>query len=308
MSSREIYEQSFDESVGSTVRDSGCPECPGRLRTVDGETSCVECRLVVDVDRLARTRPPNYEDGRYELKRTGKLLTETRHDRGLSTKIGYKRDGTGKWLSSNTRRKFRRLRTQQNRAAFDSKGQRNLAAAFTEIARLRSGLELPWSLREQACSIYRSAHNEDLIVGRSIESMAAVSLYAACRCSNHHRTLKELADRSPFSQEKVEHAYSVLNRELGLEAMILRPSMLLGEIASNVECSEHVHQRARELANIAAEAGISNGRSPAGVAAACVYLVSNEQGDGLTQAEVASVAGTSTVTLGERNHELRKVV
>ncbi|GAG75496.1 unnamed protein product, partial [marine sediment metagenome] len=57
----------------------------------------------------------------------------------------------------------------------------NLTFALSELDRMASNLDLAKNLRETAAKIYRDAVNAHLIRGRSIEGVAAASLYAACR-------------------------------------------------------------------------------------------------------------------------------
>ena len=72
--------------------------------------------------------------------------------------------------------------------------------------------------------------------------------------------------------------------------------------------SEHTRQRtcrAREYVAEAAERGISIGRNPSGVAAACLYTAGRDLGADLTQRDAADVAGVTPVTLRSTYQELR---
>ncbi|GGN23565.1 transcription initiation factor IIB family protein [Halarchaeum nitratireducens] len=116
MSSR-IYERQFDEDDGQTLpTDPGCPECEGDTATDGGETACVECGLVIDEYRIDhRGRLYTGFDEEETVERTGPPLTEGRHDRGLSSEIGWKRDARGNTLTSRKRRQLARLRTRHRR-------------------------------------------------------------------------------------------------------------------------------------------------------------------------------------------------
>jgi len=61
--------------------------------------------------------------------------------------------------------------------------------ALAELDRMASRLELPKSVREAAAVNYKKAVDKRLIRGRSIEGVAAASLYAACRQCGVPRTL-----------------------------------------------------------------------------------------------------------------------
>jgi len=68
------------------------------------------------------------------------------------------------------------MRREQSRGRFQSKAERNLAHGLGEVRRIVSALELSEAIRDQACQLFRSAQNEDLLRGRSIEAIAAASV------------------------------------------------------------------------------------------------------------------------------------
>jgi transcription initiation factor TFIIB len=309
MSFRGPYANGYDEANGKTTPAEECPECSGTLVTEDGETRCIECGLIIDQHRLDRgPETRRFDDDTVDepAERTGAPLTLARHDRGLSTEIGYKRDAKGNQLSTEKQRRVSRWRREHKRGRYRSKAERNLAHACGELARLASALELPEAVEEEAAAIYREAQAENLIRGRSIETMAAGSLYAACRVQGHPRTVAEIAAVAPCDRAKVELGYGVINRELALETTVLRPQEYIPALASKCEAPDDVHHRALELAHQAEKTGIANGRDPKGVAAACLYLAGRESGHDYTQEELADLADVSAMTLRERFWELRE--
>ena len=159
------------------------------------ETVCEDCGLVVAEHRI--DHGPEWRrmaDDGSTLPRTGAPLTPTRHDRGLSTEIGRKSDGNGNTLSGQKRCQLGRLRREHNRGRWRSKAEQNLAHGLAKTRRVASVLDLPASIHDQACALYRSASSEDLLPGRSIEAVAAASVYAACRCNALPRTLPEVGN------------------------------------------------------------------------------------------------------------------
>jgi len=301
MSLRNIYETGFDEDDGKTINQTCCIECGGTLRTESGETACAECGLVLSESRIDYgATPRTFEDGASKREQTGAPITPSRHDRGLSSEIGRYRDGSGNALSAKKRRQVSRFRREHSRARWSSKKERNLATACLEIARLTSALELPYSVRERASQLYRDASSADLIQGRSIEAIVAGCLYASCRCGGYTRTTEEIAGVANCGEEALKNGYRVLNKELGLKALVPTPKTLLPRLIAEFDVPNDVQYRATELAELAMESGIANGCQPSGVAAACLYLASREAEFSLTQREVATVAETSPVTLRKR--------
>jgi transcription initiation factor TFIIB len=68
-------------------------------------------------------------------------------------------------------------------------------------------------------------------------------------------------------------------------------------LASDLDISDQVRQRARQLAAAAESAGVTTGVQPSGFAAACLYTAGREHGRWLTQSDVAAVADVSTATI-----------
>ncbi len=306
MSVRRIYERSFDGDYGKTINRETCPECDGVLRTSGGETTCDDCGLIVEEHRIDHgatlTSSPDEETS---AEQTGSPLSATRHDRGLSTEIGWYRDGRGNELSPKKRRKFSRLRRHHGRARYRSKAEQNLIDAFVEIARLVSALDLPYSVREQACTYFRTAHREDLIRGRSIDSVAAASVYAACRCGNCTRVLAEVADVAGCEEQALWNRYRFLNAALELEAKPPLPTEFVPKLASTCKVPGRVQHRAVEYATQAIDANLHVGRQPVGLAAASLYVASEDEGWFLTQTRIADVADVTATTIRTRSRELR---
>jgi len=278
-----------------------CPECEGRLRSTDTETVCDDCGLVVDetaIDRGPEWR--SFADDDTNPERCGAPLTRSRHDRGLSTEIGHSTR-----LKGRKRRRVARMRRQHRRAQVGSKRDRNQVYGFTEIRRLTGRLELPESLQERACVLFESAQEEDLLRGRSIEGFAAAAVYAVCRTASVSRTVEEVADEATASRAELQAAYDAMNRALGLPTGPIDPAEYLARYASKLDVPDGVERRARELAERARETGLSVGRNPSGVAAACIYTAAREAAYELTQAEVSDVAGVSAVTIRNSYRELR---
>ncbi|SFL27056.1 transcription initiation factor TFIIB [Halogranum rubrum] len=277
----------------SQARSPNCPECDGRLNAHGDETVCGECGLVVAEDRIDRGPEwRSFADDDTNPERTGAPLTRSRHDRGLSTEIGRSTR-----LKGRKRRQMARLRRQHNRARISSKRERNQVYAFTEIRRLVSRLSLPEQVRDHACSLVRSAQNEDLVRGRSLEGFAAASVYAACRVAGVSRTVDEVTDVARADANEQQAAYDALNRELGLPVGPIDPVEYIPRFASKLDVDASVERRARTFAEEARKAGITTGRNPSGVAAACLYTAARGTDCQLTQRETADVAGVTPVTL-----------
>lgn len=279
-----------------------CPECEGRLRPAGTELICEDCRLVVDGDAI--DHGPEWRSfDRATRKRTGAPLTRSRHDHGLSTRIG---SSSGLRVTGRKRRQIARMRREHVRARFETKADYNQATGFKEIGRIVSTLSLPESVQEQACTLFESAQTEALLIGRSIEGFAAAAIYATCRTRGIARTRGEIVEVSRASDDELAAAYGALNRELGLPTGPIDPTEYLPRYASRLDVGNGVERRATRYARELADAGVLGGRNPSGVAAACLYTAAR-QGDSepITQAQVADVADVSPVTVRSTVRKIR---
>jgi len=169
---------------------------------------------------------------------------------------------------------------------------------------MASALGLPESVRETASVIYRRALDENLLPGRSIEGVATASLYAAARQAGTPRSLDEIDGVSRVEKDEIARTYRYVVRELGLEVAPADPESYVPRFASDLELSEEVERRARELLSTAKRKGVHSGKSPVGLAAAAVYAASLLSNEKVTQNEVSEVANISEVTIRNRYHEL----
>lgn len=291
-------------SKTQTTQARTCPECSGRVDTSGEETVCARCGLVVSehwIDHGPEWR--SFAEDRTSPERTGAPLTRSRHDRGLSTEIGF--ESSSRRLTGRKRRKLTRLRRLHNRATISTKLERNQVYAFTEIGRMIAALELPGPIRERACVLFETAQEEDLIRGRTLEGFAAAAVYATCRLSSVSRTLEEVLGVARASEGELKVAYGVLNRELGLETGPVDPREFLPRFASKLDLPPIVERRAGKYVAEGRERGLITGRNPGGFAAACLYMAARELDHRVTQKEAADAAGVTSVTLRSAYHDIQ---
>ncbi len=287
-----------------TGDERSCPECTGRLRPTGTEICCEDCGLVVDEDALDRGPEWRSFDDQTDRRRTGAPLTRSRHDRGLSTEIGY--EATGR-ITGRKRRQLARLRREHDRARIPTKTDQNQVAGFTEIRRLVTALSLPIDAREQACTLFETAQNEGLLPGRSIEGFAAAAVYSTARALNLPRTIDEVVAEATASERELKAAYDAMNRELGLPTGPIDPASYLPRFASELELDTEIEREATQYLSILAEHDAIGGRNPSGVAAACLYLAATENDLDVTQAAAGSVADVSPVTIRKTVQQLEQL-
>jgi len=295
------------QTIEETVK---CPECGGKHLSKDysrAELVCQDCGLVIDEDLI--DHGPEWRafdsEQREKRARTGSPMTYMIHDKGLSTMISWKnRDSYGKSIPTRNRAQLFRLRKWQRRIRISNATERNLATALSSLDRMASGMNLPRTVRETAAMIYRKAALKNLIRGRSVESVTAASLYAACRQCHVPRTLNEIAQIANMSRKEIGRNYRYVSRELELKLLPTTPQDYISRFCSELKLSSDVQGKVMEILKEATDAELTSGRGPTGIAASSIYVASILCGERRTQREVSEVAGVTEVTIRNRYKEL----
>ncbi|MCF7799071.1 transcription initiation factor IIB [Candidatus Woesearchaeota archaeon] len=282
-----------------------CPECGSldlHYNKDKGEIICKDCGLVIEdkmVDFDQEWREFDSEAAARK-RRTGAPMTYTQFDQGLGTDVGRKADLYK--FGGKTKNKFFRLRKWQQRIS--TAIERNLKLALSELKRVSSYLRLPGSVEEEASRIYTLAVQKGLVRGRSMESVVAGALYAACRRHDVPRTLDELGEASGIEKKEIGRTYRFITRELGIKILPSNPADYIARFASALKLSAETQSRSVEIIEEAQSVELTSGRGPTGIAAAALYVAALINGEKRTQREVADVAGVTEVTIRNRYKEL----
>ena len=282
-----------------------CPECGGInlfWNKEKGEIVCKDCGLVIEDKMIDFGQEWREFDGDQSesRRRTGAPMTYTQFDQGLGTEVGGKGDLLK--LNGKERSKFFRLKKWQYRIS--TAIERNLKLALAELKRVGSYLKLPKSVEEEAARIYTLAVQRGPVRGRSMESVVAGALYAACRRHDVPRTLDELSEASGIEKKEIGRTYRFVTRELGITILPSNPADYIARFASALKLSAETQSKSIEILEMAQKVELTSGRGPTGIAAAALYVAALMHGEKRTQREVADVAGVTEVTIRNRYKEL----
>ncbi|MFX1355062.1 MAG: transcription initiation factor IIB [Promethearchaeota archaeon] len=285
-----------------------CTECGKNIvKSADSLLVCEECGLVHSESHI--DRGPEWRafdaDQKKKRTRTGAPMTYMIHDKGLSTMIDWKnRDIFGKEIPAKSRGQIYRLRKWQSRIRVSDATERNLTFALSELDRMASNLDLPKNLRECSAKIYRDAVDAHLIRGRSIEGVAAASLYAACRMYKIPRTLNEIAEVARVDKKEIGRSFRFISNELLLNLNPTKPLDFLTRFISELKLSQECQKVAKKIIKMAEAYGLTSGRGPTGVCAAAIYAASILTKERRTQRKIANISQVTEVTVRNRFSEL----
>ncbi len=282
-----------------------CPECGGTNlfnNKNKGEIICRSCGLVVDAKNISLGKEwRDFDEGDdSEMKRSGAPTSYTKYDLGMGTSIGTEADSFN--LDKKQRYKLQRLKRWQKRLS--TVMEKNLKIALGELRRLSSFLNLPTSIEEEAGKIYTEAVQKNLVRGRSIESVVAGVVYAACRRQDIPRTLDEIAEASGIDKKEIGRSYRYITRELKIKILPSNPVDYISRFASVLNYSPQTQSRGVEILSQALSLELTSGRGPIGIAAAALYIAGLLEGERRTQRDISEVSGVTEVTIRNRYKEI----
>ena len=290
--------------IQQLANKEGCPRCGKNNLVSDsesGELFCAKCGFVIN-ERLSSFGPERtFSDNTVSKSRTGDRTTLARHDRGLSTIINpINKDSAGNPLPSSMKLSLKRLRIWNNRSLASSSTDRNLQQSLATLLKMKEKLSLSEAIVEKASYIYRKALEKKLVRGRSISSLIAASLYAACREVGTPRTLKEVSSAVDIRRRDLAVCYRLLLRELELKMPVADSVQCIARIASQAGLSEKTKRQAVKILKKAQEDQILSGKDPMGMAASALYLASFMADEKITQKQMAVDSGVTEVTIRNR--------
>lgn len=282
-----------------------CPECGSTnlFNNKDkGEIICRSCGLVIDSKNISLGKEwRDFDEGEEsEMKRSGAPTSYTKYDLGMGTAIGSDSDAFS--LDKKQRYKLQRLKRWQKRLS--TVMEKNLKIALGELRRLSSYLNLPTSIEEESGKIYTEAVQKNLVRGRSIESVVAGVVYAACRRQNIPRTLDEIAEASGIDKKEIGRSYRYITRELRIKILPSNPVDYISRFATVLNYSPETQTRGVEILSQALSLELTSGRGPIGIAAAALYIAGLLEGERRTQRDISEVSGVTEVTIRNRYKEI----
>lgn len=255
------------------MKAEACPECGSEKIVVSrqaGEMMCKDCGLILD-DGIIETIGVSKNAEHPSLATAGTLV-----DKRFRVKSG--------WIHS-TREK-------------------NIRSGMSKIAVIGSKLRLPEYVVKEARLLFKNAVEKDLTVGRDNVTMAYASVYTACIIGGIPKTPLEVVSFTSITKTKLLRSVKILRSKLGLNLNPVDPEDLIPRFASRLELQNTTTTKAVEIIQKARKKGIVAGRHPETIAAAAIYLATQQNKDKRTQRQVANTTGVLEVTIRKRSKEM----
>lgn len=281
-----------------------CPNCSSTSIIFDdshGEYVCIKCGLVLDeraIDHGREWRSFN-DKSNGSRARTGVPLTNAIHDRGICTTFN-----PSEFRSGTLRVKARRLIRVQKKIRVGRK-DRVMEIGLEYLNKYASKLDLPGYVREEASRLLRRAISDTSMRKRSIASMAAASIYLACKQYNLPMTLRSISKALGMAEKDLWNAEKkLIELARALPSVQQDPVLYIPKLIKDLNLDQKTYSIAMDIVKASRGVDLSVGRGPIGLAAAIVYMASILSDERRTQQEVASLCNVSDVTIRNRYGDL----
>ncbi len=299
--------------MGEREEKTPCPPDKIVFDPERGVRVCIETGEVIESQVIGdeaewRAYTP---DEKARRTRVGSPISFSKPNLGVDVYLGP-REGSRKIRGLGRRLESVRVQRGLRMGRAVSSIEKNVNQALRIIDEIVARLELPFQVKEEAARLYREAASKGLTRGRSIYSMVAATVYAACRKHKVPITLDEIAKvfdlKEAPAKREIARNYRLLVRDLNLEIPVIEPENFVHRIASALNLPDYVVVDAIKIVKKVRKLGLTAGKDPSGLAAAAVYLAALKHGLRKTQKEVAQIAGVTEVTVRNRYKEIEKVL
>ncbi|CEG12100.1 putative Transcription initiation factor IIB [groundwater metagenome] len=281
-----------------------CPNCKSSLIVTDkkhGEIRCDKCGMILEEQIISPEKEwRTFNDDVSGIQRANGSTKDSLWDKGLSTKVGVGHTDTyGVPIPTRTKITQSRINKLQNRNKLVNTKDRNFVLVLSKVDRVLNNLSIGNNMeymKDECAHIYKNAMEKELTKGKNYQGMAAAVIYVLCKvhkipfqfidickAADVTRQLawKYIKNMQPviaeMSSDKVNtipEDKSQNNVNNGIRSI---PEDYLGKFADRWNLPPDVETKAGEILKSVVEKGILSGRSPAGFAAAALYLAAKEK-------------------------------
>jgi transcription initiation factor TFIIB len=157
-----------------------------------------------------------------------------------------------------------------------------------------------------ASVIYREASKKRLVRGRSVNVMAAASVYFSCRQCGIPRTAKEISEVSGANKKLMARGYRKLVNELDYSMPTEDYMKYVNKFSSSLCMDEKIGGTACKIIEAAKKSRTISGKGRDGAAAAACYISSILNGERKCQREISEIARVTEVTIRNNYKKLVK--
>jgi transcription initiation factor TFIIB len=265
---------------------------PERGTIICADTGEIIEEMNIDVGPEWRAYTPE----EYMERARTSTITQRVHDAGLATDID----------TSINSYKSKRLAILQRKIRVEGKTSKKIVDALSQLNHMAALLNLPSQAIETAATILKKIFATLQPRSDKLKILALTSIVLAARKHNIPIRVKELITRFDISEEEywkfMSEVYFKVN--LGELKAYVDPRKFLPSIVNNLGVSQKVFAIAAKIIDVLKREGLTEGKDPAGIAAASIYIASILADEKRTQKQVAEAANVTEVTIRNRYRDI----
>ncbi|MFW9829839.1 MAG: transcription initiation factor IIB family protein [Candidatus Thorarchaeota archaeon] len=287
-------------------KEQNCCRTPNIISS-NGYNVCTNCGTTI-------SKVISYKPGRQNfLEESTKShnIEPVRSPIGPRTIIKGNLDGKGNYLSPKALSNYKRL-SKINKGLVNG-FERNLWIALPKLNLIKSQLNLPNYIIEDAFTIYISAVKKKLTLGRTINGILSVSLYLALKFHSKPIIINQILSACQISKKKFIYCYKAVIKNvipnLNLRISNFTPQEYINKFYEELHLSINCRNIAIKVVEESKKKGlITSGKDPKGIAAASLYLSSKKNDEQRTQKQICKIANVSEITLRMRLKEISSLI
>jgi len=265
-----------------------------------GEVICADTGEVVDEDRVSLGPDWRaYTSDEWNRRAHTNVITHAVHDSGLSTEIDL------------SVRRYREMIKNRKLALLQRKirvnrAERKIVEALTHLNQICAYLSIPDQVKETAAIILRKVFAILQPKVNRLQKLAAASIVLAARKHGIPIRIREVIARFNIDEEEYWKLISEIHFKVDLSEFkaYIDPRKFIPQIVSNLGLSQQVYMLSAKLIDVLKRNGLTEGKDPAGIAAAAVYIASIILDEKKTQRQVAQAANVTEVTIRNRYRDI----
>jgi transcription initiation factor TFIIB len=240
-----------------------------------------------------------YTPEEWSQKAHASTITHKVHDSGLSTEIDISVKKYREAIKS------RKLALLQRKTRVD-KTERKIVEALTYLNQMATLTTLPNRVIETAAIILKKIFNAIQPRTDKLKTLALASLVIAARKHEIPVRIRELLAKFNVDEEEYWKFISDIYFKVNISEFkaYIDPRKYLPSIIANLNLSQKAYLLAAKMIEIMRKEGLTEGKDPAGIAAACVYIASILTDEKKTQKQVAEAANVTEVTIRNRYRDI----
>lgn len=282
-----------------------CPNCGARnsfVKTPEGEIVCSKCGYVPGDQHPLDFSPPRI----FGEEDVAKLQNAPMGRGPTSTKIDV---NSKKRMDEYQRKRAKRIKDVE---WFGIKEDTNktLQRAFLTLAKIASRLNVPKNVHDESKIIIEQAISKKLAKSLTINGIVSASILHSSRKNDFPLTTELLSREMNIEKRKIFRALITLRKEGIIDLYFPKNSIYLTmkRILSTLQLPPYFLSTAKNIYECVESTWIVQGRYPAPIAGAIIYIVTRLYGRKCSVREIARVAGCSEATLKARVKEILKII